>query len=61
MHIESIRRPPLISLSSMQVAMIYPPECVEKSDQYHYKIRLAKIGFLKYQIVPIYRRAATTA
>lgn len=30
-----------------QVSMVYPPDCVSKSDQYHYEIRLAKLRFVK--------------
>lgn len=44
-----------------QVSMVYPPENVVKSDQYHFEIRLLKLRFFSWFIVPLYRRAATAA
>lgn len=33
--------------------MVYPPECVSKSDEYHYEIRLAKLRFVKCAALPV--------
>jgi hypothetical protein len=40
-----------------QVSMVYPPENVAKSDNYHFEIRLLKLRFFTWFIVPIYRYA----